>query len=78
MSEDKKSSDTKLSGIELNIDSALIDDAKKAIEKYPKTPSEQIEQWAYLGRAVERELTKFEQLQLMSGEFEITVQKKGL
>lgn len=78
MSKNDETKNTEQKSIELNIDRDLISDAKKAIEQYPKTPSEQIEQWAYLGRAVELELTGFEQLQLMSGVFEITVQTKSI
>ena len=47
------------------------------IEKYPKTPSEQIEQWAYTGMIVERQLSDFELLQLQSGECEVALEEKG-
>lgn len=66
----KKSESNRASqrSVKLQLDSSLIDDAKQAIANYPKTPSEQIEQWAYVGMIVERQLTGQEQLQLMTGE----------
>ena len=46
-----------------------------------QTPSEQIEQWAYVGMIVERQLTGQEQLQLMTGEavvsFKTNTNKEG-
>lgn len=68
-------------GGKLQLDSSLIDDAKQAIANYPKTPSEQIEQWAYVGMIVERQLTGQELLQLMTGEavvsFKTNTNKEG-
>lgn len=62
--------------VDINIDNFLITQAEAALEKYPKTVTEQIEQWAYLGSAAEKKLTGLEQLQLMSSEFEITLVDK--
>ncbi|MFT2091903.1 hypothetical protein [Paraglaciecola sp. 2405UD69-4] len=59
--------------VDIHIGNVLIAKAEAALERYPKTVTEQIEQWAYIGRVAERKLTGLEQLQLMSGEFEITL-----
>jgi hypothetical protein len=61
----------------VQIDNFLIAEAEKALEQYPKSAGEQIEQWAYLGRVAERKLTGLEQLQLMSGEFDVVLVDKG-
>jgi hypothetical protein len=61
----------------VQIDNFLIVEAEKALEQYPKSAGEQIEQWAYLGRVAERKLTGLEQLQLMSGEFDVVLVDKG-
>ena len=63
--------------VDIHIDNFLITQAQAALERYPKTVTEQIEQWAYLGSAAEKKLTGLEQLQLMSGEFEITLVDKA-
>lgn len=59
--------------VDIHIDNVLIRQAEAALERYPKTVTEQIEQWAYLGSAVEKKLTGLEQLQLLSGDFKITL-----
>lgn len=61
--------------IELSDD--LLESASSVANNYPSNASEQIEQWAYLGKAVSRQLTEFEQLQLMSGEYEVILRKKA-
>ncbi len=40
--------------VDIKLDKALIKEAKKALEQYPKTPSEQIERWCYIGMAAEK------------------------
>ncbi|RUP81357.1 hypothetical protein C7Y69_09435 [Alteromonas sp. KS69] len=62
--------------VDIHIDNCLITQAKAALERYPKTVTEQIEQWAYLGSAAEKKLTGLEQLQLLSGEFKISLVDK--
>lgn len=51
----------------IEIDSDLIESANAYLEKLPKTPSEVIEHWTYLGMAAAKQLTEYEQLMLMSG-----------
>ncbi|WP_334064307.1 hypothetical protein [Alteromonas genovensis] len=57
----------------IKLDSDLIASAEAYLEKLPKTPSEVIEYWAYLGKAAAEQLTEYEQLMLMSGAGEINV-----
>ncbi|MCP4057785.1 MAG: hypothetical protein GY738_10810 [Pseudoalteromonas sp.] len=51
----------------IKLDSDLIASAEAYLEKLPKTPSEVVEYWAYLGKAAAEQLTEYEQLLLMSG-----------
>lgn len=57
----------------IKLDSDLIASAEAYLEKLPKTPSEVVEYWAYLGKAAAEQLTEYEQLLLMSGSGEINV-----
>ena len=59
--------------VEINIDVELIAAAESALEQLPKTADEMIEKWIYLGRAVDNQLTEYEQLLLMSGNAKVTV-----
>jgi hypothetical protein len=79
MSKNNKNADvvSKKDTVVVQIDNFLIAEAEKALEQYPKSAGEQIEQWAYLGRVAERKLTGLEQLQLLSGEFDIVLVDKG-
>ena len=54
MTKKTESNEASQRSVKLQLDSSLIDGAKQAIANYPKTPSEQIEQWAYVGMIVER------------------------
>jgi len=53
--------------VDIKIDNALIEKAEKALEQYPKTPSEQIERWCYIGMAAEKYLTEEELITLQLG-----------
>jgi hypothetical protein len=57
----------------IKLDSDLIASAEAYLEKLPKTPSEVVEYWAYLGKAAAEQLTEYEQLMLLSGSGEISV-----
>jgi hypothetical protein len=53
--------------VDIKLDNTLIEDAKKALEQHPKTPSEQIERWCYIGMAAEKYLTGEELITLKLG-----------
>lgn len=59
----------------IEIDNDLIKSAEAYLETLPKTPSEVIEQWIYLGKAVARHLTEQEQLILMSGTGKLSIER---
>lgn len=52
---------------EVKLDQFLINEAQTTFERQPKSASEVIERWAYLGQAAEAQLTEEEMLRLMSG-----------
>lgn len=51
----------------VELDQFLINEAQKAFERQPKSASDVIERWAYLGQAAEAQLTERERLLLMAG-----------
>lgn len=61
--------------VELRVDSDLREAAEDALEKLPKTADEMVEMWAYLGRSVAEQLTKNEQVLIMSGAAKLTVEE---
>lgn len=52
---------------EVKLDQFLINEAQAVFERQPKSASEVIERWAYLGQAAEAQLTERERLLLMAG-----------
>jgi hypothetical protein len=61
----------------LELDNSIIESAQAAIDKLPKTVAEQIERWAYLGKAAEEQLTEEEQLLLMSRDWTVKFEVKS-
>lgn len=59
----------------IEIDTDLIESAEAYLAKLPKTPSEVIEHWTYLGMAVAKQLTEYEQLMLMSGSGKLSIKE---
>lgn len=57
----------------INLSDDLIKSATTYLESLPKTPEAVVERWAYLGMAVEKQLTEVELLQVMAGTVELNV-----
>jgi len=57
----------------INLSDDLIKSATTYLESLPKTPEAVVEHWAYLGMAVEKQLTEVELLQVKAGLFKIKV-----
>lgn len=53
--------------VKIKINDDLIKEAEMALEKLPQTATEQIEKWAYIGRAVSLRLTEREVVCLQLG-----------
>lgn len=57
----------------INLSDDLIKSATTYLESLPKTPEAVVERWAYLGMAVEKQLTEVELLQVMAGSANLKV-----
>jgi hypothetical protein len=62
--------------VKIKLDNFLIQEAEKALEQYPKTPSEQIEHWCYIGMAAEKCLTGEELIALQLGNGQVVLVAK--
>lgn len=58
---------------EISLSDDLIKSATTYLENLSKTPEAVVERWAYLGMAVEKQLTEVEQLQVMAGSANLKV-----
>lgn len=63
--------------VDIKIDNYLIQQAEKALEQYPKTLSEQIERWSYIGKAAEKHLTEDELIMLQLGNGKLFFKSKS-
>ncbi|GAC20313.1 ParD-like family protein [Paraglaciecola arctica] len=63
--------------VKIKLDNFLIQEAEKALEQYPKTASEQIERWCYIGMAAEKYLTGEELIALQLGNGKVVLVPKA-
>jgi hypothetical protein len=62
----------------IEIDNELIKAAEEALEQYPRSVSEQIEKWIYLGKAASLNLTDLEMIELQLGNGTLTFKLKSI
>lgn len=61
------------SKVRVQISEELIKSAEEHLAKRPSNTSEQIEEWAYLGKLLSQQLTELEVAQIVLGNVEITI-----